>query len=215
MKNKKILIVCMLVFFIIVTLFMKINVSQAHIEKYSTINEKFSNYGWVLYKATDDNIYLAVSERKNNRGQSANYNTAYAQICGGGVRFGLDTSIYNYIVTVVYQVDSDYNFIENCHYSYENGDYKPATNISEIIDVHLTKDITDGTGKVLYSCTDFDGEIKDPFRHPPQTMGEIMEIAQSEIIPTILMVIAVVVGLVILLIGLKKGFKILVNGLKI
>lgn len=57
------------------------------------------------------------------------------------------------------------------------------------------------------------------FQQPPVgeilTLEEITEMAQTEIIPTILMVIAVVVGLVILLIGLKKGFKILVNGLKI
>lgn len=57
------------------------------------------------------------------------------------------------------------------------------------------------------------------FQQPPVgeilTLEEITEMAQTEIIPTILIVIAVVVGLVILLIGLKKGFKILVNGLKI
>lgn len=67
---------------------------------------------------------------------------------------------------------------------------------------YSTVDVHDDTGKVF-------------FQVPLLKMGEIMGIAQTEIAPTILTVITVTAGLVILLIGLKKGFRILVNGLKI
>lgn len=59
------------------------------------------------------------------------------------------------------------------------------------------------------------------FQVPPQEVEGLVEImkalvkqAELEVVPQILIMIAVVIGLVISLIGLRKGFQILVNGLR-
>ena len=57
MKNKSVLnkLLLLIIIFLFCFLF-NINKSQAHIDKYDFINEKFGSYGWVLYKSTDNNI---------------------------------------------------------------------------------------------------------------------------------------------------------------
>ena len=205
--------------FFIFTIFLNINISSAHIEKYDIINKKFGSYGWVLYKATDNNIYVAVSERADAYGYKANYDNAYAQIDSkskNGIRFGRDTSINHYVTTVVYQVDNDYNFVEKCSYIWQNNDYKPYTDISEIIDVHLKRDITDSSTKsVVFSYTDYDGEIADPFLPPLLGIKEtlVVETEKAQIMEQIKTMIVgflkYLIALVISVIAFYKGWKFL------
>lgn len=209
MKNKKILIICM--FLLIILLFTN-NVFASSSIKCQSCDSTLST---IL-----DYDFSVIKEN-------------------GGKHLGLITSVnYNdekYVIAY-WSYDSNYHNVKpyiKDGVVFMEGTYN--TMIYKVVDNSLVhqgwsgglfeKNGFDDLGKnsTVYSSTSDiykDSSCSDVFfQEPPAketlTLEEITEMAQTEIIPTILIVIAVVVGLVILLIGLKKGFKILVNGLKI
>lgn len=209
MKNKKILIVCM--FLLITLLFTNIVFASSDI--------KCQSCDFVI-KTNLDYDFSSIKEN-------------------GGKHLGLITAVnYNnekYVVAY-WSYDSNYHNVKpylNNGIIFMEGTYN--TMIYKVVDGSLVHQgwsgglfekngFNDfGKNSSVYSSTSdiyTDSSCSNVFfQQPPVgeilTLEEITEMAQTEIIPTILIVIAVVVGLVILLIGLKKGFKILVNGLKI
>lgn len=202
MKNKKILIVCM--FLLITLLFANCvfayNPVSFSDEQIDSINKIYSNY-------SNDYKYFIYFVNASNKGILYCWNDPNI--------FFVQGTLYD-LPTFEASESADFLGITlNCN-TFEIESSATTHNKVGYHVLYSNDNILVYTNTNIYS--DYNKE-KFFFLQPPAkeilTLEEITEIAQAEIIPTLLTVIAVVVGLVILLIGFKKGFKILVNGLKI
>lgn len=210
MKNKKIYLVSFMFFAFI--LFFNINTSKAHIvEKYDLINETFGNYGWVFYKGTDDNYYLAVGNYAI-KNCYADYSGAYVHLSSSRVHFTHEaTGSQHYYGTTLYQVDSDYNFNNLLQYSWEN----TAPEVDLVLDMHLVNPITSGDGTTIYyTVSEFKEDIVDPFQMTPLTKVMYQEKEQMATVKEILGILPLIIVVVVSLVGLRKGLRMLLNFLK-
>lgn len=209
MKNKKIYLFLLMFFAFI--LFFNINTSKAHIiEKYDLINETFGNYGWVFYKGTDDNYYLAVGNYAI-KNCYADYSGAYAQLSGNRIRFShYESGSSHYYGTTIYQVDSNYNFTKGVQYSWES----TAPEISKIIDIHLKNPITNGGTTIYYTVSEFEEDVVDPFQMTPLSKVMFQEMEQKATVKEILGILPLIIVVVVSLVGLRKGLRMLLNFLK-
>lgn len=84
--------------------------------------------------------------------------------------------------------------------------YCCGSNFADIKIYFSSVDVHDVSGKIFFQA---------PPQEAPLTPIEILMVEAQQITQTTLVVIAVVVGLLICVIGLRKGFQTLVNGLRI
>lgn len=164
----------------------------------------------------DENIYTLPNDCTDNFFICENVNNTVYLIFGNYTDWKFSENNGDVVVNNINN-GSVQNFtvyvISKGSYNFNNYTNKFTTTWTSI---NPQKNVSYAGCKVLYSTSDLYTASGDVFFQVPLLkMGEIMGIAQTEIAPTILIVITVTAGLVILLIGLKKGFRILVNGLKI
>lgn len=110
---------------------------------------------------------------------------------------------YNTHELVAFMYDSDFKCIGYHIYNLPENDL-------------ITISKVNGYFKSTFTVKNSSGTVVEPFFYlPPLSLEEeITQIAVQQIIPTILVVIATVVGLLICVIGLRKSFQTLVNGLR-
>lgn len=204
LKNK--LFVLFSLFFILFSLFL-MPFSYGHVSYYDSLVEKANGYKWVLFTGEDGNTYLGVGSNSNTEDSYFCTDGVYIRFCDDYTTGGIKGGDY-------YLVNDDFSFTFICNVGWQTGDFNKYSEILDTSDdiyymVVYGDTTNDNYKKVAYNAEDF-------FQAPPKelTLEEVAQLAEEKIVPVILLMITTTVGLVICVIGLKKGFRILVNGLK-
>lgn len=164
-----------------------------------------NNYNWAIYKSNDENYYLIVCIENGYQTLTLYNNHLFASKSGGLAQKG-QSKIYLLNSDGTITLATEYNEINMTQ-------YPVVTVLYSSKDIHINN--AGSSSGIFFQQTPVDntqlvlGKV---------TLAEIMktagEQANLEVYQIILTVIATTAGLMVLLVGLKKGLTVLMNGFR-